>query len=177
MGTVTGQSVGIDISEDFLDVYLHPAGKEVRLPHNDEGTAALIALLREQHDRAGRPGEHRGPAAAAGAGPPGGGVRRQRGQPRADLGLSPPGRPGGQDRPDRRPADRRVRRHHAAGGERPAERGAAGDAGADQPAGPAHRGDRRREEAAPPGQPRGRPGEPGVADRLPCSARSSGSKR
>src|SRR4051812_9454040 len=27
MGTVTGQSVGIDISEDFLDVYLHPAGK------------------------------------------------------------------------------------------------------------------------------------------------------
>ena len=48
MGTVTGQSVGIDISEDFLDVYLHPAGKEVRLPHNDEGTASLLALLREQ---------------------------------------------------------------------------------------------------------------------------------
>jgi transposase len=48
MGTVTGQCVGIDISEDFLDVYLHPAGKEVRLPHNDEGTATLVALLREQ---------------------------------------------------------------------------------------------------------------------------------
>jgi transposase len=47
MGTVTGQSVGIDISEDFLDVYLHPAGKEVRLPHNDEGTASLLALLRD----------------------------------------------------------------------------------------------------------------------------------
>src|SRR3954454_11679411 len=47
MGTVTGQSVGIDISEDFLDVYFHPAGKEVRLPHNDEGTASLLALLRE----------------------------------------------------------------------------------------------------------------------------------
>src|SRR4051812_25258410 len=27
MGTATGQSVGIDISEDFLDVYLHPAGR------------------------------------------------------------------------------------------------------------------------------------------------------
>ena len=47
MSTVTGQSVGIDISEDFLDVYLHPAGKEVRLPHNDEGTASLLALLRD----------------------------------------------------------------------------------------------------------------------------------
>jgi transposase len=47
MSTDTGQSVGIDISEDFLDVYLHPAGKEVRLPHNDEGTATLIALLRD----------------------------------------------------------------------------------------------------------------------------------
>ena len=45
MSPVTGQSVGIDISEDFLDVYLHPAGKEVRLPHNDEGTASLLALL------------------------------------------------------------------------------------------------------------------------------------
>ena len=41
MGTITGQSVGIDISEDSLDVYLHPAGKEVRLLHNDEGTASL----------------------------------------------------------------------------------------------------------------------------------------
>ena len=48
MDTVSGQSVGIDISEDFLDVHLHPAGKEVRLPHNDEGTATLIALLCEQ---------------------------------------------------------------------------------------------------------------------------------
>jgi transposase len=48
MSTDTGQSVGIDISEDFLDVYLHPAGKEVRLPHNDEGTATLISLLRER---------------------------------------------------------------------------------------------------------------------------------
>src|SRR4051794_14769336 len=47
MGTVLGQCVGIDISEDFLDVYLHPAGREVRLPHNDEGTAALLALLRD----------------------------------------------------------------------------------------------------------------------------------
>lgn len=46
MGTTTGQSVGIDISEDFLDVHLHPAGKEVRLPHNDEGTASLLELLR-----------------------------------------------------------------------------------------------------------------------------------
>ena len=47
MSPVTGQCVGIDISEDFLDVYLHPAGKEVRLPHSDEGTASLLALLRE----------------------------------------------------------------------------------------------------------------------------------
>ncbi|HSQ56616.1 MAG TPA: hypothetical protein VLM40_12810, partial [Gemmata sp.] len=47
MGTITGQCVGIDISEDSLDVYLHPAGTEVRLPHSDEGTATLIALLRE----------------------------------------------------------------------------------------------------------------------------------
>src|SRR3954454_515145 len=47
MGTVTGQSVGIDISEDSLDVYLHPAGKEVRLPHSDEGITSLIALLRD----------------------------------------------------------------------------------------------------------------------------------
>jgi transposase len=46
MSPVTGQHVGIDISEDFLDVYLHPAGKEVRLPHNDEGTASLLTLLR-----------------------------------------------------------------------------------------------------------------------------------
>ena len=52
---------------------------------------------------------HRGAPAAAGAVPPGGRVRRQRGQPRADLGLPPAGRAGGQDRPDRRPADRRVR--------------------------------------------------------------------
>ncbi len=48
MGTVTGQSVGIDVSEDFLDVYLHPVGKELRVPNNDEGTASLLALLREQ---------------------------------------------------------------------------------------------------------------------------------
>ena len=47
MSPVIGQCVGIDISEDFLDVYLHPAGKEVRIPHSDEGTASLIALLRE----------------------------------------------------------------------------------------------------------------------------------
>jgi transposase len=46
MSPVTGQCVGIDISEDFLDVYLHPAGKEVRLPHNDEATASLLELLR-----------------------------------------------------------------------------------------------------------------------------------
>src|SRR3954454_15136050 len=48
MGTVTGQSVRIDISEDFLDVFFHPAGKEVRLPHNDEGIASLLALLHEK---------------------------------------------------------------------------------------------------------------------------------
>jgi hypothetical protein len=42
-----GQCVDIDISEDFLDVYLHPAGKEVRPPHSDEGAASLIALLRD----------------------------------------------------------------------------------------------------------------------------------
>jgi transposase len=47
MSPVTGQCVGIDISEDFLDVYLHPEGKEVRFPHNDEGIAALLALLRD----------------------------------------------------------------------------------------------------------------------------------
>ncbi|MBV8233155.1 MAG: IS110 family transposase [Planctomycetaceae bacterium] len=48
MGTVTGQSVGIDISEDFLDIYLHPAGKDVRFPHNDDGIASLLNLLRGQ---------------------------------------------------------------------------------------------------------------------------------
>jgi transposase len=47
MSPVTGQCVGIDISEEFLDVYLHPARKEVRLPHSDGGTASLVALLRE----------------------------------------------------------------------------------------------------------------------------------
>jgi transposase len=47
MGRVAGQSVGIDNSEDFLDVYLHPEGKEVRLPHGDEGTASLLALVRD----------------------------------------------------------------------------------------------------------------------------------
>ena len=47
MSQVTGQCVGIDISEEFLDVYLHPAGKEVRLPHSDEGAASLMALLRD----------------------------------------------------------------------------------------------------------------------------------
>ena len=47
MSPVTGQCVGIDISEDFLDVYLHPVGKEVRIPHSDEGSASLVALLRE----------------------------------------------------------------------------------------------------------------------------------
>ncbi len=47
MSPVNGQGVGIDISEDSLDVYLHPAGKEVRLPHSDEGAASLIALLRD----------------------------------------------------------------------------------------------------------------------------------
>lgn len=31
MSPVTGQCVGIDISEDFLDVHLHPEGKEMRL--------------------------------------------------------------------------------------------------------------------------------------------------
>lgn len=46
MGKATGQSVGIDIIEDFLDVHLHPAGKEARLPHNDEGTASLLTHLR-----------------------------------------------------------------------------------------------------------------------------------
>ncbi len=39
MSPVPGQCVGIDISEDFLDVNLHAAGKEVRLPHSDEGIA------------------------------------------------------------------------------------------------------------------------------------------
>src|SRR5262245_48586342 len=47
MGTVTGQKVGIDISEDFPDVYIHPAGEEIRLPHDDEGTESLLARLRE----------------------------------------------------------------------------------------------------------------------------------
>jgi hypothetical protein len=47
MSPGTGQCVGIDISEDFVDVYPHPGGKEVRLPHSDEGTAALLALLRD----------------------------------------------------------------------------------------------------------------------------------
>ncbi len=47
MSPVPSQCVGIDISEESLDIYLHPVGKEVRLPHSDEGTASLIALLRE----------------------------------------------------------------------------------------------------------------------------------
>ena len=42
-----GRCVGIDISEESPDVYLHPAGEEARLPHGVEGTASLIALLRE----------------------------------------------------------------------------------------------------------------------------------
>ena len=98
MGSVTGQCVGIDISEDFLDVYLHPAGKEVRFPHSDEGSASLIALLREYkiervvlESTGGL--QRRLVRALQEAGYAG-----QRGQPRADLGLSPPGRPGGRVR-------------------------------------------------------------------------------
>lgn len=44
MSTTAGQSVGIDISENFLDIHLHPGGKEVRLSQ-DEGTAALLEML------------------------------------------------------------------------------------------------------------------------------------
>jgi hypothetical protein len=44
---VPSQCVGIDISEEFLDVYLDPVGKEMRLPHSDERTASLIAVRRE----------------------------------------------------------------------------------------------------------------------------------
>jgi hypothetical protein len=47
MSPVTGQCIGIDISEQFLDVYVHPVGKEVRFPHSDEGIASLLALLRD----------------------------------------------------------------------------------------------------------------------------------
>ena len=47
MCPVPGQSVGIDISEQFLDVYVHPVGKEVRFPHSEGGIAALLALLRD----------------------------------------------------------------------------------------------------------------------------------
>src|SRR5262249_12399069 len=47
MSPVTGQSVGIDIGESFLDVYLHPEWKEAPLPHNEQATASLIARLRE----------------------------------------------------------------------------------------------------------------------------------
>ena len=45
MGTVTGQSVGIDISEDSLDVYLHPAGKEVRAPTQRRGHRVTARVL------------------------------------------------------------------------------------------------------------------------------------
>jgi hypothetical protein len=46
MSTATGQSVGIDVSEQHLDVYLHPAGLERRLPYTAEGVESLIELLR-----------------------------------------------------------------------------------------------------------------------------------
>lgn len=102
MGTVTGQSVGIDIGEDFLDVYLHPAGKEVRLPHDDEGPASLLALLRG-HEIGRVVLQHRGAETAAGPVPPGGGVCRQRGQPgdeqiAAMAGVAPHSDEGGKDR-------------------------------------------------------------------------------
>ena len=177
MSTVTGQSVGIDISEDFLDVYLHPAGKEVRLPHNDEGTASLLALLRDYTiERVVLEST--------------GGLQRRLVRALQEAGYSVSvvnperiwayrrlvGRVAKTDRIDARLiAEYGATMRPAASVA--AERGAAGDEGADQPAGPAHRGDRRREEAAPPGQPGGGPGEPGVADRRPGAARSSGSSR
>lgn len=46
MGTVTGQSVGIDVSEDFLDIHINPAGAERRLPYTAEGMASLVGLLK-----------------------------------------------------------------------------------------------------------------------------------
>jgi transposase len=46
MSTATGQSVGIDVSEQHLDVHLHPAGLERRLPYTAEGVESLIELLR-----------------------------------------------------------------------------------------------------------------------------------
>ncbi|WP_169980258.1 hypothetical protein [Tautonia rosea] len=47
MGAVTGQSVGIDISEDFLDVHLHPAGvPREDVQAGDDGVHAEAAGLR-----------------------------------------------------------------------------------------------------------------------------------
>jgi transposase len=46
VSTATSQSVGIDVSEQYLDIHLHPAGLDRRLPYNAEGTEALIELLK-----------------------------------------------------------------------------------------------------------------------------------
>lgn len=46
MSTANGQSVGIDVSEQSLDVHLHPAGLERRLPYTLEGITSLIDLLK-----------------------------------------------------------------------------------------------------------------------------------
>ena len=37
--------VGVDVSKDFLDVYLHPLGKELRIPNTQEGLNKLIKVL------------------------------------------------------------------------------------------------------------------------------------
>lgn len=46
MSTATGQSVGIDVSEKHLDVHLHPAGVDHRMPYTNEGTESLIEVLK-----------------------------------------------------------------------------------------------------------------------------------
>ena len=46
MSAATGQSVGIDVSEQHLDVHIHPAGVERRLPYTAEGTGSLIEMLK-----------------------------------------------------------------------------------------------------------------------------------
>jgi len=46
MTSMIAQSVGVDISKDTLDVYLHPAGVAQRIANNPAGLRKLIAYLR-----------------------------------------------------------------------------------------------------------------------------------
>ena len=150
--------VGLDVSKAWLDGYLAPSGRRLRVGNDRPGRGGSRPGARRPcrlpggdggvgRLRAHRPSRARGPGCAG----------RDR-QSEAGARLRPRHRPGGQDRPGRRQADRPLRRDHAPGRDtraRPGTPGAARDPGL--PA-PADRGDHR---AAPAARAAAQPGGPG----------------